>query len=97
MHKLEFKTSNLFTYQTRINVSPTSESFLCDYAKLYTMVERKLYADYCRGNNIISLKSDYIRRYGISARFFNSLRINLQGKIDSILSRLNDYMIYRQG
>jgi IS605 OrfB family transposase len=92
MRKLEFKTSNLFTYQTRINVSTTSGSFLCDYAKLYTMVERKLYADYCRDNNIISLKSDYIRRYGISARFFNSLRINLQGKIDSVLSRQNDYI-----
>jgi hypothetical protein len=57
-----------FTYQTRIkDINPLLAEFLSDYAQLYGKIERKLFADYCRGINILQLKATYLKTYGITA------------------------------
>jgi len=57
---------------------------LHDYAVLYGIVERKLFADFARGKELASLRSAYLLRYGITSRQFNAIRTGLEGKIDSI-------------
>lgn len=83
----------LFTYQTRIPVSDVmQEEFLHDMAILLNKVEHKLFADYNRGIRISSKKSEYLINYGISARQFNAIRINLEGKIASVLALQDTYI-----
>lgn len=85
--------SKTFTYQTRIKDSNfLLDNFLTEYAALYGKIERRLFADYCRGLNIFKVKSCYLQRYGITARQFNAVRIVLQGKIDSIKSLQGEYI-----
>ena len=77
------RSSPVATYQTRI----------CDYAgmeqsagdaELYGRVERKLFAEVAAGKTTTSLKSEYLRRFGIPARMFNAVRVSLEGKIASV-------------
>ncbi len=64
-----------YTYQARIkDTNAMLDDFLQDYAVLYGLVERKLYADYARGKNISKLKNEYLIKYSITARQFNALR-----------------------
>ena len=73
------------TYQTR-----TAAQFnlpLSEYAFLMGRVERKLFADLCKGKEAGLLKSSYLTQYGITARQFNAVRVKLEGKIDSIKQR----------
>ena len=57
------------------------------YADLYGQAERALFADLVRGGDPAALKSDYMRRFGLTARQFNAIAINLKGKIASIKER----------
>ena len=71
-----FSKDNLsFTYQTRIR---GNEEALSAYAKLFGVLQRRLFADVSAGRSSASLKSDYIRRYGIPARVFNAIRVTLE-------------------
>ena len=54
------------------------------YAVLYGRVERKLFAAVAAGKAASSLKSGYLKRYGIPARMFNGVRVSLEGKIASV-------------
>ena len=74
------KDNLTFTYQTRIN---GNEDALSSYARLYGTLQRRLFSDVSAGKPAASLKSDYIRRHGIPARMFNSLRITLEGRMSS--------------
>ena len=74
------KDTLTFTYQTRIS---GNEDALCAYARLYGVLQRHLFAEVSAGEPATSLKSDYIRRHGISARMFNSLRITLEGRMSA--------------
>ena len=69
-----------FTYQTRIS---GKEDALSAYAELFGVLQRRLFADVCSGNPMASLKSDYIRRYGIPARMFNAIRVTLEGRMSA--------------
>ena len=82
--------AKIFTYQTRIEIND-NESFIFDaLASLLCKVERKLYAAYRRGENLLKLKSQFLIDYGITARQFNAVRILLQGKIKSVLELQDD-------
>ena len=67
-----------FTYQTRIK---GKEDALSAYAELFGVLQRRLFADVSAGHSSASLKSDYIRRYGIPARMFNAIRMTLEGRM----------------
>ena len=73
------------TYQTRI--SAHFDAPLADYASLSSRIERCLFADCSRGKKLKDLKSSYLIRFGITARQFNAIRVELEGKIDSIRKR----------
>ena len=77
------------TCQTRVTVfrgkdRAEGEAALAAYAELYSRVQRKLFADIAAGNSANSLKSVYLKRYGIPARMFNALRVSLEGKVASV-------------
>ena len=74
------------TYQTRVCEYAELEradgdAALSAYAELYGRVERKLFAEVAAGRSATSLKSEYLKRYGIPARMFNGVRVSLDGKI----------------
>ena len=78
------------TYQTRIAVTPEIDAFLSGYADRYNYVERTLYADMQKKSAPAAFfKNDYLIEYGISARQFNAIGRNLEGKIDSVLELLD--------
>ena len=77
------------TYQTRVSVYAgvdrlAGDSALSAYAELYGQVERKLFAQVASGKSAASLKSAYLKRYGIPARMFNAVRVSLEGKVESV-------------
>ncbi len=60
------------TYQARIHdPDGTLDTVLGAYADLYGQAERTLFADLVRGGDPAALKSDYMRRFGLTARQFN--------------------------
>jgi|TARA_B110000211_G_scaffold207660_1_gene243628 IS605 OrfB family transposase len=73
------------TYQTRISIPPESEKTLSDYASLYGKVERTLFSETIdKSIKPESVKSNYQRRFGLTARQFNAICRNLKGKVASI-------------
>ena len=68
------------TYQTRIS---GKEDALSAYAELFGVLQRRLFADVSAGHPSASLKSDYIRRYGVPARMFNAIRVTLEGRMSA--------------
>ncbi len=77
------------TYQTRIRQFGEPErragdDLLSAYALLYGRIERKLFAEIAAGRSATALKSEYLERYRIPARMFNSVRVSLEGKIASV-------------
>ena len=77
------------TYQTCVsNYSgadwAAGDSALSAYGEIYGRVQRKLFADVAAGRSATSLKSAYLKQYGIPARLFNSVRASLEGKVASV-------------
>ena len=76
-------------YQTRVTVfrgrvRPDGDAALSAYGELYGRVQRKLFAGVAAGRPAASLKSAYLREYGIPARMFNAVRVSLEGKAASV-------------
>ena len=74
------------TYQTRIcdyggMERSAGDGTLSAYAELYRRLERKLFAEVAAGKTAASLKSGYLKRFGIPAQMFNAVRVSLEGKI----------------
>ncbi|MFZ4773729.1 MAG: IS200/IS605 family accessory protein TnpB-related protein [Terrimicrobiaceae bacterium] len=74
--------SRTFTYQTRIEVSPEQAKFLDEYAETYSTIQRHMFAEISAGK--IPNKSDYLRKFVITARQYNAVAISLKGKIAAI-------------
>ena len=77
------------TYQTRVAEyvgieRAAGEAALSAYGELYGRVQRKLFAEVAAGRSATSLKSAYLKRYGIPARMFNGVRMSLEGKVASV-------------
>lgn len=67
-------------------VGPTDilTSYLDEYSELFQKIEHKLYVDLVHKKIPLNkLKQDYQKVYGINARQFNSIRVDLDGKIKS--------------
>jgi IS605 OrfB family transposase len=77
----------IFTYQTRLALTPEQTAALDAWAVLYGKVERSLFAAMKSGESLRSLKRAFLPRFGISARQFNAIAIGLKGKIASIKER----------
>ena len=77
------------TYQTRVRSysgveREAGDAALSACAELYSRVQRHLFAEVAAGRSAASLKSQYLRRYGIPARVFNTVRVSLEGKVASV-------------
>jgi hypothetical protein len=78
----------VFTYHTRVSVTPEQDQMLRGYTSLFGRVERTLYADMQKGKDASELKSAYLARFEITARQFNAVRIQLQGKVKAMREQL---------
>jgi Activator of Hsp90 ATPase homolog 1-like protein len=58
----------VFTYHTRVSVTPEQDQMLRGYTSLFGRVERTLYADMQKGKDASELKSAYLARFEITAR-----------------------------
>lgn len=74
----------LQTYQTKIKHVATD--YLDKMAEFSGTIERKLFLDsFINGKSRAACKVDYLPKYGITARQYNAIYIQLEGKIDSII------------
>lgn len=73
--------SKKFTYQTRIVENLQTHDILSSYASYYSKIKHKLYVDLLKNKDLNFLKQEYIKKYQITARQFNSCRIEIEGKI----------------
>jgi IS605 OrfB family transposase len=80
------KAKNIFTYQGRLKDLDAGQSEALDaYATHYNYVEHKLYADMRKsGASAAFFKNNYLVEYGLTARQFNAIGRNLEGKISSV-------------
>src|SRR5581483_1087003 len=79
--------SKTFTYQTRLRLEVDQDLTLCSYSEQMNCMERKLFAELAANREMNSLKKKYIASFGLTARQFNSFRIQVEGKIDSVKER----------
>ena len=79
------KSSNLtFTSQTRFIYDNKMDQILDDCANLMSRVERTLFTAISAGKSAPELKSSYLVKFGITARQFNAIKVELEGRIASI-------------
>lgn len=75
------------TYQARLTAIDQDNQILDAYADLYGRIERTLFAQtIAQGTKPESVKSEYLKRFGITARQFNAVARNLKGKVESTRS-----------
>lgn len=83
----------LQTYQTKLPNLPLhnnlcTDHYLQEYAAYFGRLERKLFLEsYVKGIASTSLKKSFMTRYGITARQFNSIRMQLDGKVSSVIEK----------
>lgn len=83
----------LQTYQTKlINFSLhdglSATMYLHEYAEYFGRLERKLFVQsHIKGVSSSSLKKSFLTQFGITARQFNSLRMQLDGKVSSFVEK----------
>lgn len=82
----------IFTYQTRLELDTNTANCLASCAATLSKIERKLFARINAGEQAAHCKNKFLTQYGITARQFNALNINLRGKIASLLSLNNNYI-----
>ena len=83
----------LQTYQTKLMNIPlpnelSSDMYLHEYAEYFSRLERKLFVQsHIKGVSSSSLKKTFLKQFGITARQFNSLRMQLDGKVSSFIEK----------
>jgi IS605 OrfB family transposase len=83
----------LQTYQTKLsnhflNTDCTTDMYLSEYGKFFGMLERKLFViTHIQGVSSSQLKKNFSKQNGLTARQFNSIRMQLDGKVSSILEK----------
>ncbi|WML52106.1 IS200/IS605 family accessory protein TnpB-related protein [Neobacillus sp. PS3-12] len=81
------------TYQTKLcniqlNRGSTSDQYLIEYGKFFGKLERKLFVQsHIKGIPPSNLKKTFLKQYGITSRQFNSIRMQLDGKVSSFLEK----------
>lgn len=81
---MDEKENPIYTYQTRVAVATEPDLALQDYARLFGQVERKLFSDLAAGEKANDQKAEFQKRYEITARQYNAISFELQGKIAAI-------------
>ena len=76
--------NRVFTYNTLVELSEKDTPILSAMSTLLSRVSRALFGDIMAKKEITILKKEYIRKFGITARQFNSCRVNVEGVIKSL-------------
>ena len=76
-----------FTYQARARIDELGYQLMTEMAILFSSIERSLFKDLSTGKEATTLKSAYLQKYKITARHFNAIRVQLEGKIASAKER----------
>lgn len=73
------------SYQTKVKgISKEAAEFLDEFASLYSNIERRYYVDVFKNKETRGgLKKSYTKTYQITARHYNAIAINTDGKIKS--------------
>ena len=71
------------TYETRLRLGDEESAALRCYAELFCQLERKLFAGLQAGGAVTDLKREYLGKYDIPARMFNSVHASLRGRMES--------------
>jgi IS605 OrfB family transposase len=79
--------SETFTYQTRCDIDAEVDQLLGQMALILSSAERHLFKDLSTGQKASDLKAEYIKKFKITARHFNAIRVQLEGKIASAKER----------
>jgi IS605 OrfB family transposase len=77
----------VFTYQARIALASEQALALDAYAELHGRAQRALFAAQCAERPLNESKREFLRRFGLTSRQFNALRIELDGKVQAIRQR----------
>lgn len=77
----------IYTYQTRLTATAEQSALLDRYAALHGQIQRTLFAALQAGRELNTLKVEFCAKYAITARQFNALRLELDGKTQSIKQR----------
>src|SRR6185295_15647202 len=96
LSKMQQNNSKTFTYQSRFHLELDEDTLLRKMAELLSQVERTLFRDIASGQKAGDLKSSYLKRFKITARQFNSCRVQIEGKIDSIHELRKQQIIERR-
>jgi IS605 OrfB family transposase len=83
-------SESMRTYQARPDLTEDQCCLLDAYACLHGRVERTLFARIQAGEDLNTLKRDFQKRFGITARQFNAAHAELGGNISSIKERQPD-------
>ncbi|MCS6781816.1 MAG: hypothetical protein NZ482_01365 [Gloeomargarita sp. SKYG98] len=73
-----------FSYQARIATSSEQHQVLSAYAELFGRAERSLFAVTAAGRDKNQTKREFLQRFGITSRQFNSARVELEGRIQAV-------------
>jgi IS605 OrfB family transposase len=76
------------TYQTRLTLDNAQQRWLGEFAQHYGRVQRILYAHVAKGERANELKTTFCAVHGLSARHFNAMRIELDGKLAATVELL---------
>ena len=76
------------TYQDRLALDASQQRWLGAFGELYGRLQRTLYASIARGENASQLKPQFCAEHGLSARQFNAMRLELEGKISGTVELL---------
>ena len=79
---------NLLTFETRTELDLLPLEILEDFSDLFSHLQHRLFADIASGKTPGELKNDYLLAYDITARHFNALRVQVEGKISAIKTQL---------
>jgi hypothetical protein len=85
----------LQTYQTKLKLIPlqhnlSSEMYLDQYSQFFGELERKLFVIlFFKKAPLSIVKKEFCKKYNITSRQFNSLRMQLDGKVSSVLEKRN--------
>jgi IS605 OrfB family transposase len=72
------------TFETRVKIDYLADEVLHACAHQFAHVQHRLFADIASGKKAGELKNDYLACYEITARQFNAIRVQVEGKIASI-------------
>ena len=79
---------NLLTFETRTELDLLPLEILEEFSDLFSHLQHRLFADIASGKTPGELKNDYLLAYDITARHFNALRVQVEGKISAIKTQL---------